>query len=104
MPAKLNKKEATSPDIGVHEGPVKTKSRQQIKINVDYADAPFPQCMAVLDIVRCAIVLEDEQEVVIRAVYCHVLGNAYVMDSERAAVPESQFKRGESSSCGRASW
>ena len=38
---------------------------------------------------------EDEQEVVIRAVYRHVLGNAYVMDSERAAVPESQFKRGE---------
>lgn len=37
----------------------------------------------------------DTAETVIRAVYRQVLGNAYVMDSERLAVPESQFKRGE---------
>jgi phycoerythrin-associated linker protein len=36
-----------------------------------------------------------EKEVIIQAVYRQVLGNAYVMESERLAVPESQFKRGE---------
>lgn len=38
---------------------------------------------------------EEEIEALIRAVYRQVLGNAYVMESERAAIPESQFKRGE---------
>ncbi|MGL5083968.1 MAG: phycobilisome rod-core linker polypeptide [Microcoleaceae cyanobacterium] len=38
---------------------------------------------------------EEEVQTVIRAVYRQVLGNAYVMESERAVVPESQFKRGE---------
>ncbi len=38
---------------------------------------------------------DSDAEVVINAVYRQVLGNAYVMESERAAVPESQFKRGE---------
>jgi phycoerythrin-associated linker protein len=38
---------------------------------------------------------EEEKETIIRAVYRQVLGNAYVMESERAIVPESQFKRGE---------
>ncbi|NJP11384.1 MAG: photosystem I reaction center subunit XII [Leptolyngbyaceae cyanobacterium RU_5_1] len=38
---------------------------------------------------------DEEAESIIRAVYRQVLGNAYVMDSERQAVPESQFKRGE---------
>ncbi len=38
---------------------------------------------------------EEEVESVIRAVYRQILGNAYVMESERASVPESQFKRGE---------
>jgi phycoerythrin-associated linker protein len=38
---------------------------------------------------------QDELESIIRAVYRQVLGNAYVMESERATVPESQFKRGE---------
>ncbi|MBL1178415.1 phycobilisome rod-core linker polypeptide [Pantanalinema sp. GBBB05] len=37
----------------------------------------------------------DTAETVIRAVYRQALGNAYVMDSERLTVPESQFKRGE---------
>jgi phycoerythrin-associated linker protein len=37
----------------------------------------------------------DEAETMIKAVYRQVLGNAYVMESERQAVPESQFKRGE---------
>lgn len=37
----------------------------------------------------------DEAEVVINAVYRQVLGNAYVMESERQAVAESQFKMGE---------
>ena len=37
----------------------------------------------------------DEAETVIRAVYRQVLGNAYVMESERQAVEESQFKLGE---------
>lgn len=38
---------------------------------------------------------EEEVESVIRAVYRQVLGNAYVMESERSAISESQFKRGE---------
>lgn len=38
---------------------------------------------------------EEEVESIIRAIYRQVLGNAYVMDSERAVIPESQFKRGE---------
>jgi phycoerythrin-associated linker protein len=40
---------------------------------------------------------EEDIELVIRAVYRQVLGNAYVMESERLtlAVPESQLKRGE---------
>ncbi|CAC5340018.1 MULTISPECIES: phycobilisome linker polypeptide [Planktothrix] len=38
---------------------------------------------------------EEEAEAVICAVYRQILGNAYVMESERAIVPESQFKRGE---------
>ncbi|MEH2379215.1 MAG: phycobilisome rod-core linker polypeptide [Nostoc sp.] len=37
----------------------------------------------------------EEVETVIRAVYKQVLGNAYVMESERLSVPESQLKRGE---------
>ncbi|NCJ06093.1 photosystem I reaction center subunit XII [Synechococcales cyanobacterium C] len=37
----------------------------------------------------------SDAETVIRAVYRQVLGNAYVMESERLSVPESQFKRGE---------
>jgi phycoerythrin-associated linker protein len=37
----------------------------------------------------------DDLETLIKAVYRQVLGNAYVMESERQVVPESQFKRGE---------
>jgi phycoerythrin-associated linker protein len=37
----------------------------------------------------------EDLETIIRAVYRQVLGNAYVMESERLTVPESQFKRGE---------
>ncbi|MFK8185888.1 MAG: phycobilisome rod-core linker polypeptide [Phormidesmis sp.] len=37
----------------------------------------------------------DELEIVIRAIYNQVLGNAYVMESERQQIPESQFRRGE---------
>jgi phycoerythrin-associated linker protein len=37
----------------------------------------------------------DEREDIINAVYRQVLGNAYVMESERLAVAESQFKLGE---------
>jgi phycoerythrin-associated linker protein len=37
----------------------------------------------------------EEVETVIRSVYKQVLGNAYVMESERQAVPESQLKGGE---------
>ncbi len=37
----------------------------------------------------------DDLERIIRAVYRQILGNAYVMESERPVVPESQFKRGE---------
>jgi len=36
----------------------------------------------------------DEIEIVIQAVYRQVLGNAYVMESERLIVPESQLKQG----------
>ncbi|MDJ0531773.1 MAG: phycobilisome linker polypeptide [Xenococcaceae cyanobacterium MO_207.B15] len=38
---------------------------------------------------------DEELESIIRAVYKQVLGNAYIMESERATIPESQFKRGE---------
>jgi phycocyanin-associated rod linker protein len=37
----------------------------------------------------------EDVEVAIRAVYRQVLGNSYVMESERLVVPESQLKRGE---------
>lgn len=37
----------------------------------------------------------EDAEIVIRAIYRQVLGNAYVMESERLQVPESQLKRGE---------
>ena len=36
----------------------------------------------------------EEVETVIKAVYRQVLGNAYVMDSERLSVPESKLKEG----------
>lgn len=38
---------------------------------------------------------DEGKEVVIQAVYRQVLGNAYVMESERLVVPESQLKQGE---------
>jgi phycobilisome core-membrane linker protein len=38
---------------------------------------------------------EEEVETVIRAVYQQVLGNAYVMESERLVVPESQLRQGK---------
>jgi len=38
---------------------------------------------------------QEEVETIINAVYRQVLGNAYVMESERATIPESQFKSGE---------
>lgn len=38
---------------------------------------------------------QEEAETIIRAVYRQVLGNAYVMESERLTVPESQFKSNE---------
>jgi phycoerythrin-associated linker protein len=38
---------------------------------------------------------QDEAETIIRSVYRQVCGNAYIMESERLTVPESQFKRGE---------
>ena len=38
---------------------------------------------------------DEDAETIIRAVYRQVLGNAYVMESERLTVPESQFKLGE---------
>ncbi|MGB3298827.1 MAG: phycobilisome linker polypeptide [Phormidesmis sp.] len=37
----------------------------------------------------------DDREDIINAVYRQVLGNAYVMESERLEIPESQFKLGE---------
>ncbi len=37
----------------------------------------------------------EDKETLIKAVYRQVMGNAYVMESERLTVPESQFKRGE---------
>ena len=38
---------------------------------------------------------DAKKEQMIRAVYKQVLGNAYVMDSERQVIAESQFKLGE---------
>jgi phycoerythrin-associated linker protein len=37
----------------------------------------------------------EKKEAIIRAVYKQILGNAYVMESERQVVAESQFKLGE---------
>jgi phycoerythrin-associated linker protein len=39
----------------------------------------------------------EEADTIIRAVYRQVLGNAYVMESERLSVAESQFKLGATS-------
>ncbi|MBN3926929.1 phycobilisome rod-core linker polypeptide [Nostoc sp. NMS4] len=36
----------------------------------------------------------DDIEIVIRAIYRQVLGNAYIMESERLIVPESQLNQG----------
>ncbi len=44
---------------------------------------------------RTANSSSEDLDIIINAVYRHVLGNAYVMESERATVPESQFKLGE---------
>jgi phycoerythrin-associated linker protein len=44
---------------------------------------------------RTANSSSEDLEIIIKAVYRQVLGNAYVMESERAVVPESQFKLGE---------
>jgi len=49
-------------DLDVQSGPVKTKARQKIKVDLKYYVQPAPQCMAVLDIVRCGIVCEDSEE------------------------------------------
>merc|ERR1712113_77782 len=49
-------------DLNVQSGPVKTKARQKIKVDLKYFVKPTPQCMAVLDIVRCGIVCEDAEE------------------------------------------
>ncbi|MEM9539654.1 MAG: phycobilisome rod-core linker polypeptide [Cyanobacteria bacterium P01_E01_bin.42] len=38
---------------------------------------------------------EADLDVIIRATYRQVFGNAHIMESERLVVPESQFKRGE---------
>lgn len=38
---------------------------------------------------------DEDKETIIRAVYRQVLGNAYVMESERLTVAESQFKLGQ---------
>jgi phycoerythrin-associated linker protein len=38
---------------------------------------------------------EEDIETLIRATYRQVLGNAYVMESERLPVPESQLKKGD---------
>jgi phycoerythrin-associated linker protein len=37
----------------------------------------------------------EELEVIIKLIYRQVLGNTYVMESERLTLPESQFKRSE---------
>lgn len=37
----------------------------------------------------------EDIETIVRAVYRQILGNAYVMESERLTVPESQLKQGE---------
>lgn len=37
----------------------------------------------------------EDVNTIIRVIYRQILGNAYVMDSERLEIPESQLKRGE---------
>lgn len=43
---------------------------------------------------ECQTSTNDEREALLRAAYRQVLGNAYVMDSERQIVAESQYKLG----------
>ncbi|NEQ96755.1 MAG: hypothetical protein F6K30_08530 [Cyanothece sp. SIO2G6] len=38
---------------------------------------------------------EEDLNVIVRAVYTQVLGNTYVMESERLVIPESQLKNGQ---------
>ncbi|MBT9311624.1 phycobilisome rod-core linker polypeptide [Leptothoe kymatousa TAU-MAC 1615] len=54
--------------------------------------APFRQTLPVELIPGAST---DEIEVVIRAVYRQVMGNAHIMESERLVVPESQLRNGE---------
>ena len=41
----------------------------------------------------------EDLDIIIRAVYRQVLGNSYVMESERLSIPESKFKLGKLSVC-----
>ena len=43
----------------------------------------------------CREMMISKKAEIIRATYRQVLGNAYVMDSERDLITESQFKLGE---------
>ena len=49
-------------DCGVFPGPIKTKARQQVKVEYDYKYEKPPRQGCVLDIVRCAIVCIDDIE------------------------------------------
>lgn len=63
---------------------------QQLGVNVFQERTPIR-----LWPVSAATDSADDLEIVIRAIYKQVLGNAYVMESERQQIPESQFRRGE---------
>jgi phycobilisome core-membrane linker protein len=81
-----------SPDLSFK--PVAPKSANEPERQLQFYEAyrPFKETAP---IEFCVGSSDADLEVVIRAVYRQVFGNAHVMESERLIVAESQFKRGE---------
>ncbi|MBE9066349.1 phycobilisome rod-core linker polypeptide [Leptolyngbya cf. ectocarpi LEGE 11479] len=76
----------------LHQQQVEPTLEQRIAQNTYQGYEPFRQTSPVELLPGASA---DDIEVVIRAVYRQVMGNAHVMESERLVVPESQLKRGE---------
>ncbi len=81
-----------SPDLSFK--PVVPKSANEPERQQQFYEAyqPFKETAPVE---FCVGSSDADLEVVIRAVYRQVFGNAHVMESERLTTAESQFKRGE---------
>lgn len=68
------------------ESSITVDRQQQYQGYQAFENAPVELCLGASD---------ADCEIVIRAIYRQVLGNAHIMESERLPVPESQLKRGE---------